>query len=133
MILVDTSVWVDVLRDKRGDVVGAFRQRVRDESYVLTRFTQMEILQGSRDESEWRRLDGYLSTQYYLEATKHTWREAARIYFELRKKGITVGSPVDCCIAQIAMECDALLLHKDQDFERIARICPLQGEWFGER
>ncbi len=132
MILVDTSVWVNVLRDKRGEVVAVFRQWVGDEPYVLTRFTQMELLQGSLDEREWRRLDGYLSTQFYLEATPRTWRESARIYFELRKKGMTVGSPVDCCIAQIAMEYDVLLLHKDKDFERIARVRPLQQEWFGE-
>jgi predicted nucleic acid-binding protein len=75
MILVDTSVWVEVLRDKKGRVVQALRERIGREIYVLNRFTQLELLAGARDEREWRRLDDYLSTQYYLEATEKTWRE----------------------------------------------------------
>ena len=130
MILVDTSVWIEVLRDKKGNVVQAFRERIGGEIYVLSRFTQLELLAGARDEREWRRLDDYLSTQYYFEATENTWKESARIYFELRRKGITVSSPADCCIAQIAIESGSLLLHMDQDFERITGIRPLIAERF---
>jgi len=130
MILVDTSVWVEVLKDKSGKVVQAFKARVSDEICALTRFTQLELLQGAKNEAEWRQLDEYLSTQYYLEASESTWRDAARIYFELRRKGVTVNSPVDCCIGQLAMESKALLLHRDKDFERIAKIRPLLSEWF---
>lgn len=130
MILVDTSVWIEVLRDKKGNIVQGFRERIGDEIYVLSRFTQLELLAGERDEREWRRLDDYLSTQYYFEATENTWKESARIYFELRRKGITVSSPVDCCIAQIAIESGSLLLHMDQDFERITGIRPLIAERF---
>lgn len=81
MIIVDTSVWIEVLRDKTGKTVQAFRERVNIENCVFCRFTQLELLQGSKDEMEWKRLDDYLSTQFYLEATEKTWREAARIYF----------------------------------------------------
>jgi hypothetical protein len=130
MILVDTSVWIEVLRDKTGKVVQAFRERIGTEICVFSRFTQLELLQGAKDEREWGRLDDYLSTQYYLEATEDSWREAARISFELRRAGITLTSPVDCCIAQIALEAGALLLHQDQDFEKIAGIRPLTAERF---
>jgi len=130
MILVDTSVWVEVLRDKKGEVVHAFRDRVGAEICVLTRFTQLELLQGVRNEMEWKQLDDYLETQYYLEATENTWKEAARVFFELRRKGVPLSSPVDCCIAQIAIESGVLLLHRDRDFERIARIRPLIAERF---
>ncbi len=88
MILVDTSVWIDVLRDKTGRTVRAFRERISIKKCVFCRFTQLELLQGAKDEVEWKRLDDYLSTQFYLEATGKTWREAARIYFELKRKGI---------------------------------------------
>jgi hypothetical protein len=130
MILVDTSVWVALLRDKKGILVQLFRKRVAAEISVLCRFTQMELLQGARDEKEWGRLDEYLSSQYYLECSEGTWKEAARIFFELRRRGITVGSPIDCCIAQIAVESGALLLHRDVDFEKIARIRPVEVERF---
>ena len=130
MILVDTSVWIDILRDKSGKVARVFRNRIKDDICVLTRFTQLELLQGARNETEWKMLDKYLATQYYVEASEETWREAARIYFDLRRKGTTVNSPIDCCIAQIAMESGALLLHRDRDFPKIARIRPLAAERF---
>lgn len=130
MILVDTSVWVEVLRDKSGRIVKVFRERAGDEIIVFSRFTQLELLQGAKNEQEWQRLDTYLSTQYYLKATEDTWRDAARIYFELRKNGITINSPIDCCIAQLAIEAQVLLLHRDKDFERIAKIRPLAAERF---
>ncbi len=130
MILIDTSVWVEVLRDKTGRMVKEFRERVGDEIIAFSRFTQFELLQGAKNEQEWRQLDAYLTTQYYLETTADTWRDAARVYFELRKRGITINSPVDCCIAQIAIETQVLLLHRDKDFERIARIRPLAAERF---
>jgi hypothetical protein len=133
MILVDTSVWVEVLKDKSGEVVQAFKARVSDDICALTRFTQLELLQGAKNEAEWRKLDEYLAAQYYLEASESTWRDAARIYFELRRKGVTVNSPVDCCIGQLALESKALLLHRDQDFDRIARVRPLLSEWFNAR
>lgn len=130
MILVDTSVWIDVLRDKTGNVVSAFKSRIGDEVIVFSRFIQLELLQGAKDELEWRRLDEYLSTQYYLEASEDTWRNAARLYFELRRAGVTVRSPIDCCIACIAMESQAILLHRDRDFESIAKITPLNSAYF---
>lgn len=125
MILVDTSVWIDVLRDRTGRTVDRFREKIGAEHCVFCRFTQLELLQGAKDEKEWIQLDEYLSTQLYIEATERTWRESARIYFELRRKGVTLNSPVDCCIAQIAIESEIPLLHRNEDFEHIARIRPL--------
>jgi predicted nucleic acid-binding protein len=130
MILVDTSVWIAVLKDKTGRVVQAFKERTGDDLCALTRFTQLELLQGAKNEAEWRQLDAYLSTQYYLEASAGTWREAARIYFDLRRRGVTVNSPIDCCIGELAIEFKALLLHRDRDFERIVKVRPLHVEWF---
>lgn len=133
MILVDTAVWIEVLRDRTGEVVRLFRERVRGHTCVLTRFSQLELLQGARNDTEWKMLDEYLSTQYYLEASENTWREAARIYFDLRRKGFTVASPIDCCIAQIAIDSGSLLLHRDQDFSKIAELRPLAADLFDLR
>ncbi len=126
MILVDTSVWIEIFRDKTGNIVKAFQKVIGAETYVISRFNQLELLQGARDQKEWELLENYLSSQYYLEASQNSWPEAARIYYELRRKGVTINSPVDCCIAQIALEHGAFLLHHDKDFEKISRIRPLK-------
>jgi predicted nucleic acid-binding protein len=130
MILVDTSVWIEIFRDKAGNIVKAFHKAIGAENCAISRFQQLELLQGAADEKEWGLLEKYLTTQYYLEASQDTWPEAARIYFELRTKGVTINSPVDCCIAQIALENGAFLLHRDNDFEKISRVRPLlQGRF----
>jgi predicted nucleic acid-binding protein len=75
-------------------------------------------------------LSAYLDTQIYLETSDDTWTAAARIYFDMRRKGLTINSPIDCCIAQLAVEHGALLLHRDDDFVNIAKVCPLmQRTW----
>ena len=73
-----------------------------------------------------------MASQYYLETTNDAWRQTARIYFDLRRAGTTVRSPIDCCIAVIAIEAQALLLHQDRDFEKIAEIRPLVHEFFNQ-
>ncbi len=130
MILVDTSVWIDVFRDASGLASHTFKECIGSDTYVLSRFNQLELLQGAKNEKEWKLLSAYLATQFYLETSDDTWSAAARIYFDLRRKGLTVHSPIDCCIAQLAIENGALLLHRDNDFVRIAKICPLmQKTW----
>lgn len=126
MVIVDTSVWVDVLRDETGRERDAMVAAIGDDELVLTRFTQLELLQGARDEREWGLLHESLATQAFAESQSATWPDAARIYFDLRRTGRTVRSPIDCCIAQIAIDRGALLLHRDRDFEQIAAIRPLR-------
>ena len=128
MVLVDTSVWVNVFRDATGGERNALKTVIGDDDVVLTRFNQLELLQGARDESEWTLLVSYLDNQEYLEAQADTWRNAARIFFELRRHGRTVRSPIDCCIAQLALEHDALLVHRDRDFETIAKMRALRQQ-----
>lgn len=126
MILVDTSVWVEVLRDRTGRIKAVLERELDGDEAALTRFHQLELLQGARDEREWSLLREYLDTQDYLECRPESWADAARIYFDLRRAGKTVRSPIDCCIAQIAMDHDVLLLHRDRDFEAVCAVRPLR-------
>lgn len=132
MVLVDTSVWVDLFRDSSGRVRDALEHVKADEDVVLTRFNQLELLQGARDEQEWSVLTAYLEHQDYLEADPETWRNAARIYFDLRRRGQTVRSTIDCCIAELAYQYDALLVHRDWDFAAIAEVRPVRHLWLQE-
>jgi hypothetical protein len=122
MFLVDTSVWIDIFRDRTLAKRQAFEKLVDANSIVLSRFTQMELLQGCRDDGEWRLLQLYLAEQDYVEQTVESWTEAARIYYDLRRQGLTVRSTIDCCIAQIAIEYQLTLVHNDRDFETIQQV-----------
>jgi len=134
MLLIDTSVWISIFRDPSGRVrqqletliADSRRDRFANREVLLTRFTQLELLQGSLNEQEWIILSTYLETQDYVELASSSWQAAARIFYDLRRQGLTVRSPIDCCIAQAALENNLLLIHNDRDFETIAQVRPLQ-------
>ena len=126
MVLVDTSVWVEIFRDRSGRMKKALADTLAGDEAMLSRFTELELLQGCRDEREWKLLRSYLDSQDYLDMSPSSWGEAARVYFDLRRTGRTVRSPIDCCIAQLSMDHDVLLLHRDRDFEVISEVRPLR-------
>ena len=126
MVLVDTSVWIAVLRNRDGEAE-RLRTWLDSRESVLARFTQLELLQGAKDEREWELLVQYLATQTYLDMQSDDWSAAARIFFDLRRRGLTVRSPIDCCIAQLALRHVMPLLHMDRDFDTIASVYPLQA------
>ena len=126
--IVDTSVWIDVFRDQTGQARSDLLEAVAEDDIYLTRFNELELLQGAADEREWDLLTTYLSDQWYMELQAESWSNSARIYFDLRRIGRTVRSPIDCCIAQLALENDARLIHRDTDFETINEVRPLRQQ-----
>lgn len=121
MLLIDTSVWIKLFRDNSEDFKQSLIEAIDNRNYYLSRFTQTELLQGCLDDREWAMLNSYLETQDYIAPSLESWTVAARIYYNLRRQGITVRNTIDCCIAASAIEYDLLLLHIDKDFEAIAQ------------
>jgi predicted nucleic acid-binding protein len=122
MYLIDTSVWIKIFRDQTGIVRQNFETLVQDEPIFLTRFTQLELLQGAKNKREWLLLETYLEKQDYVEINQEIWVDSARIYYDLRRKGLTVRSSIDCCIAQLALSYRLILVHDDRDFETIKQV-----------
>lgn len=61
MLLIDTSVWINLFRDKTGQVRDRLQALIGDQEIFLTRFNQLELLQDCQDEKEW--LLRYLQAQ----------------------------------------------------------------------
>ncbi len=91
----------------------------------------METLQGVRDEDAFERLKAYLLTQkiYEISQGSKSYVEAANLYRQCRKKGITVRSTIDALIAQTCIEHDLLLLHDDADFSNMGTIIKALKEY----
>jgi predicted nucleic acid-binding protein len=129
LILIDSSVLISFLRGHESAAVGRLRTlELEGTPFALPGVCYQEVLQGAKNEREWGLLGEYLGSQELLFASDpaSTYREAARIFFECRRKGITIRSSIDCFIAQLALEHDAVLLHDDGDFEYIRQIRPLR-------
>jgi predicted nucleic acid-binding protein len=127
MILVDTSVWIDLFRYRTTPPTNRLRMLLDEErGFGVTPVIVQEILQGAANEREFTLLRDYFSTQRMLMADDalQTHCNAARLYFDCRRRGFTPRSTIDCLIAQIAIDHRAALLHNDQDFARIAKVAP---------
>lgn len=132
MIVVDTSVWIDVLND----VPAAGARRCIElieagEPVALTDIVFTEVLQGLRSEREARSVERHLRAFPILRlADLEDFALAAQLYRSARQAGVTIRKTLDCLIAAPCVRTGAPLLHADTDFDRLAsctslRIWPL--------
>jgi len=129
MILVDTSVLIDLFKGKENEVTLRFRSLLQQQvPFGITSVIYQEILQGAKTEKEYATLKEYLSSQRFFHPKDpvESYGRAARIYFACCRKGITVRSTIDCLIAQIALEHDLFLLQNDSDFIAMAPVIGLR-------
>jgi len=124
--LIDTSVLVHLLRDRSGDFAARYDELVAGAEVALSRITEYELLRGAKSEKEWNGLKKLVREQALLPIVDGDWHEGARIVFDLRRRGVTLGNSIDCVIAQAALRGDLTVLHDDEDFERIARVRELK-------
>lgn len=123
MILVDTSVIIGFLKGDQSNKTELMNEILsREIPFGISCYTYQEVLQGARNEGEFQTLKDYLSSQriYYLNVEAETYEKAARLYYDLRRGGITPRSTRDMLIALTAMENQLALLHNDHDFDAMA-------------
>lgn len=127
MYLVDTSVWIDYLSGWETGAAERFAG-VLDRGYAvgLTSGVYQEVVQGVSSRREFERTSEYLGSQafYHPKDPVESYLEAARMYFDCRRAGITIRSSTDCLIARVAIEHGLILLHDDRDFEKMASVVP---------
>jgi len=117
MVLVDTTVWIDLLSARPYPHVKTLENLIVDrEDICLCGIILTEILQGIREDSEFNRTRDLLANLVFLPMQYSVFLRSAEIYRNLRRKGITIRKPVDCMIAAVAIEHDMPLLHNDKDF-----------------
>ncbi len=125
MILVDTSVIVDFLRNRQtaqtivlDDILG------KKLPWGINEYIYQEVLQGAKDENEFEKLKEYFETIpfYFLKFGKESFEKASMMNVQCRKSGVTIRSTIAFLIAETAIENDILLLHSDSDFDNLGRV-----------
>jgi predicted nucleic acid-binding protein len=124
--IVDTSVWVNLTRDKTGHVAKTLQNAVAGVEIVMIAPVRFELLQGCRSDAEWKKMERRVDAFTLLDVTPALWTDAARLSFDCRRAGKTIRSSLDCIIAQMAIAYGHHLLHSDRDFLSIAAVKPLQ-------
>ena len=125
MILVDTSAWVEFLRDT-GSPVCERVDALLDSDVATCDPVRMEVLAGARDERHLYELRRLLARGTSVSTVPTDYEDAAAWYRTCRRNGDTVRKLVDCLTAAVAIRVDAELLHADADFEALARHTPLR-------
>ena len=120
MILVDTSAWIEFLRDTGSTVCNRVEELIESEIAVCDPI-RMEVLAGARSERHLRSLRGLLARAILLPTAPANYDEAATLYRACRGGGETVRKLIDCLIGSIAIRSDAAVLHNDSDFDVLAR------------
>jgi predicted nucleic acid-binding protein len=127
VILIDTSAWVEFLRDT-GSAVCERVDALLDDEIATSHPIRMEVLAGARDEQHLNELRGLLARGSLLPTEPTDYEEASALYRACRRQGETVRKLMDCLIAATAIRTSATLLHSDKDFDVLARHTPLQIE-----
>jgi len=125
MTLVDTSAWVEFLRDSGSPVCTRVDDLLAGE-IVTCEPIRMEVLAGARDEGHLNDLRRLLARASLISTQPQDYEEAAALYRTCRRGGETVRRLVDCLIAAIAIRSDLAILHADTDFDVLARHTPLR-------
>jgi predicted nucleic acid-binding protein len=123
MILVDTSVWIELLGGR------GLRPSTEDlVQFVTCGPIIQEVVQGLRPgrASESFR-DGFLAMPKLSDPLPaELFLESAEIYRDARRRGITVRSSTDCLIAAIGIANSVPVWHRDRDFTAISRFTRLR-------
>ena len=117
MVIVDTSVWIDFLRNAVNPHAQWLERSVFHQEIGLTSLILCEILQGARTDARFHAFRRDLSRFPIFDSGSTSLAiAAARNYRILREKGFTTRKTGDCLIATLCIESGYQLLHNDRDF-----------------
>ena len=126
MILVDSTVWIDLLRIRETMPVARLRKLLDLGEAAASPVIAQEVLQGATNPQSFSKLRKYFMGIPLLGAHRMVELHvaAAELYARARWRAITPRSPHDCLIAVTALEEDVPLLHDDSDFEHLTIVEP---------
>ncbi len=121
MVLVDTSVWIDVFRKAKPL---RLEDHVDLDDVVTCLPVVQEVLQGFDQEAHFRIARDAMWAFPIVESplSREVVEGAVDLFRRARRAGVTVRSGVDCLIAACAIRHGLSVLHADRDFTHLARI-----------
>lgn len=120
-VLVDSSVWADFLNGHPSPEAVALRELIEGEEDICTcGVVVAEVFQGLRRQRGVEEFGALFRELTFLEPRGiELYFRAAEVYRELRGRGITVRSTIDCILAVLAEEAGCYLLARDRDLTRL--------------
>ena len=130
MILIDTSAWVEFLRDTGSPTCNRV-DKLLGSRIATCDVIRMEVLAGARSDEHLQQLRQLLARATLLPTGSIDYDAAAALYRVCRSRGRTVRKLIDCLIAAVAIREKTSLLHADTDFAAIAEVTDLRVDVVG--
>jgi predicted nucleic acid-binding protein len=124
VILIDTSAWVEFLRDT-GSPVCRRVDDLLDGEIATCHPVRMEVLAGARDERHLDDLRRLLARASLLPVRATDFEHGAALFRSCRRNGETLHRIVGCLIAATAIRSGTPVLHADAEFDVLARYTDL--------
>ena len=125
LVLVDTSVWIEYLRNGHGQGAEVLDNLLSDGNVAICEPIIAEVLSGIKSKSQFSELRKRLAALYVLRAPDDIWYIIAQKRALLSAKGFQT-SLIDLWIAQVAFQHHVLLWTLDKDFEIITQAIPYE-------
>lgn len=125
MVLVDTSAWIEYLRNTGSRICIRVGELLAGDLATCD-VIHMELLAGARDEQHRRDLRRLIARATLGPKQPGDFDRAAALYRQCRRRGETVCVLIDCLIGALAIRADLPVLHCDSDFDALARHTPLR-------
>jgi predicted nucleic acid-binding protein len=127
MVLIDTSAWIEFLQRGDSPTALAVDRVIADGQAATTDVVVMEVLAGTTDDDRlisWER--ALATTAYLAQLPRDDAEAAASLYRDCRRAGETPRQLTDCLVAAVAIRNEIPVLHRDRDYEVLARHTRLQ-------
>jgi len=119
MILIDSSVWIDLFKGRDTLQTAILERFIRNEHDLgIGDLVLIEVLQGTANGQARAKTERYLGEFAPVQISDHRVAiEAARNYQALRARGITIRKTIDTLIATRCILDGLPLLYSDRDFD----------------
>ncbi len=122
-VCVDTSAWIEYLRDSRHPVASKTREHLLAARVCLADVVIGELFQGVRNHREQLILEEFVDTLPILTGTSQTWKAAGQLAASLKTHGKTLHL-IDCYLATLAKEHGVSFLTCDGHFDILRTFLP---------
>jgi len=119
-ILTDTCIWIEYFRGK-SLFSEELRRLIQKGGLVITGPVVFELLQGAKNKKDADLIKEVTRGLPLFEVTHEIWLSAGDLYFDLRRKGITIP-PSDVLLAAMAIDNNWSLFTTDNHFDHIPKL-----------
>jgi predicted nucleic acid-binding protein len=119
-VIADTCIWIEYFRGK-SSVSEELKKLIQNGEVFVSGPVIYELIQGAKNKNDSALIKETLQSLSTLEVTHEIWLLAGDLFFDLRRKGITLP-PSDVLLSAVAITTGSSLFTMDKHFDHIEQV-----------